>query len=78
MAEDLLQTEADALIVMGKYRVNDREWEYPAPSGAFTIPLSSSNFGDQLVLDGDSSSRPRIMKSIKCSQSSKTIYRIKA
>ena len=40
--------------------------------------LSNSNFGDQLVSNCDSSSRPRIMKSIKWSQWSKTIYRMKA
>ena len=36
-------------------------------------PRSSSNFGDQLVSTCASSSRPRIMKSSKCSQLSKTI-----
>jgi|SRR5713101_2049153 len=35
--------------------------------------FSNSNFGNQLVSHCDSSSRPRIMKSIKCSQLSKTI-----
>jgi uncharacterized protein DUF6978 len=52
MAEgDLLQAEADALIVMEKYRVNDRVWEYPAPSGALSIPLISHDGHEHFLLD---------------------------
>jgi hypothetical protein len=39
---------------------------------------SSSHFGDQLVSTCDSSSRPRIMSSIPCSQRSQTLSRLTA
>jgi hypothetical protein len=52
MAEsNLLQAEADALIAMGKYRVNDRVWDYPAPSGALSIPLISHDGREHFLLD---------------------------
>ena len=37
------------------------------------IHISNSNFENQLVSTCDSSSRPRIMKSLKCPQLSKTM-----
>lgn len=42
MAEiDLTQAEADALIAMAKYKVDDQLWDYPSLGGAINIPLVS-------------------------------------
>lgn len=52
MAElNLTQKEADALIVMAKYRVDAAEWDYPDLGGAISIPLVSANRREQFLID---------------------------
>jgi hypothetical protein len=52
MAEiNLTQTEADALIAMGKYRVNDDRWDYPMSGGSISVPLISADRRENFILD---------------------------
>lgn len=48
---DLTQEEADALIVMDKYKVNDDTYDYPGTSGSISIPLSSGDGRESFLLD---------------------------
>ena len=48
---DLTQPEADALIALGKHRVDDRVWDYPGLGGGVSIPLTSIDKREQFVLD---------------------------
>ena len=43
---NLTQSEADALIAMKKYRVNEIQWEYPSLGGTVSIPLRSEDKRD--------------------------------
>jgi len=52
MAEvDLTQAEADALIAMAKYKVDDQLWDYPSLGGAISIPLVSIEKRERFLLD---------------------------
>lgn len=52
MAEiNLTQSEADALIAMGKHRVDEIRWDYPLPGEAICIPLTSANKRENFLLD---------------------------
>ena len=53
----LTQPEADALIAMDKYRIDDNLWDYPVPGHKITIPLESSNGREQFFLDINRRSR---------------------
>jgi len=48
---NLTQFEADALIAMPKYRVNDERWDYPGLGGAISIPLMSVDKRENFLLD---------------------------
>ena len=50
MAE-LTQSEADALLAMDKYRVDEKIWNYPGLGGREIIPLTSSNGREKFLLD---------------------------
>lgn len=47
----LTQAEADALMEMGKRRVDDEEWSYPGPGVALTIPLLDLDGREPFLLD---------------------------
>ena len=47
----LSQTEADALMEMGKRRVDGTVWDYPDLGGYTTVPLVSSDGREQFLLD---------------------------
>lgn len=52
MAEiNLTQDEADLLIAMKKYKVNDERWDYPGLGGSISIPLVSENKRENFILD---------------------------
>ena len=52
MAEyDLTQYEADELLSMEKYRLDDTQWIMPDLGGRVTIPLVSSDRREEFVLD---------------------------
>jgi hypothetical protein len=52
MAEiDLTQAEADMLIALAKYKVDDQLWDYPSLSGAISIPLVSVDKRERFLLD---------------------------
>lgn len=52
MAEiNLTQAEADALIVMEKYRLDNTRWDYPALGGLISIPLISADKRENFLLD---------------------------
>lgn len=48
---NLTQTEADLLIEMEKYRVDDALWNYPSLGGSITIPLFSGDKRENFLLD---------------------------
>ncbi|KJU83820.1 prophage protein [Candidatus Magnetobacterium bavaricum] len=48
---DLSQAEADALIAMSKYCINDNRTDYPDFGGALRIPLVSENKREEFMLD---------------------------
>lgn len=48
---NLSQSEADALIAMRKYRVNEAQWDYPSLGGSVTMPLQSEDKKEQFFLD---------------------------
>ncbi|MGA2194472.1 MAG: DUF6978 family protein [Bryobacteraceae bacterium] len=48
---NLTQPEADALIAMGKIRVDDKQWSFPPPGERMTIPLTSSDKRENFTLD---------------------------
>jgi Family of unknown function (DUF6978) len=47
----LTQVEADALIAMSKYRVDDQQWEYPGLGGKVSVPLVGENKRESFLLD---------------------------
>lgn len=47
----LTQAEADALIGMPKYRVDDQQWEYPGLGGKVSVPLVGENKRESFLLD---------------------------
>jgi hypothetical protein len=47
----LAQSEADALIAMPKYRVDEAEWEYPGVGGKVSVPLVGKNRRENFLLD---------------------------
>jgi hypothetical protein len=47
----LTQAEADALIGLPKYRVDNTQWDFPTLGGAVSIPLVSENRREHFVLD---------------------------
>jgi hypothetical protein len=52
MAEiNLAQAEADLLIKMEKYSVDDTLWNYPSLGGSITIPLVSEDKRENFLLD---------------------------
>ena len=48
---NLTQPEADALIAMGKIRVDDKQWSFPSPGERMAIPLTSSDKRENFTLD---------------------------
>jgi hypothetical protein len=51
MAElDLAQSEADALIVMEKHRIDERVWNFPNPGKKIEIPLTSADKRESFLL----------------------------
>ena len=48
---NLTQGEADALTVLGKYKVDSTEWRYPYLGGRTNIPLVSLNRREEFHLD---------------------------
>lgn len=48
---DLSQAEADALLKMKKFRVNDEHYKYPNQGGSLRIPLNSENKRESFLLD---------------------------
>jgi len=52
MAEiNLTQSEADSLIEMEKYRIDDTQWNYPGLGGSIIIPLASRDKRENFLLD---------------------------
>ena len=52
MAEiNLTQSEAEALISIDKYRINDVGWEYPSLGGLISVPLISADKRENFHLD---------------------------
>lgn len=47
----LTQAEADALIALDKFRVDDLEYQYPPLGGGITIPLFSNDKRESFLLD---------------------------
>ena len=47
----LTQAEADALIAMPKYRVDDHQWDYPGLGGKVSVPLVGENMRENFLLD---------------------------
>lgn len=48
---DLTQVEADALIAIPKFKVDDQAWEYPGLGGKISVPLNSSDKRESFMLD---------------------------
>ena len=48
---NLTQAEADALIAMEKFRVDDTRWDYPGSGGSLSIPLLSRDRRETFLLD---------------------------
>jgi hypothetical protein len=48
---NLSQSEADALIAMEKYRINEAQWDYPSLGGTVSIPLRSEDKKEEFFLD---------------------------
>jgi hypothetical protein len=48
---NLTQSEADALIAMEKYRINETEWDYPSLGGSISLPLRSLDKREEFFLD---------------------------
>jgi hypothetical protein len=48
---NLTQAEADLLIEMEKYRVDDNMWKYPSLGGSITMPLVSEDKRENFLLD---------------------------
>jgi hypothetical protein len=48
---NLTQSEADALITMEKVRVDDKQWDFPAPGDRIAIPLTSADKRENFLLD---------------------------
>ena len=48
---NLTQAEADALIAMEKYRLDDTRWDYPGLGGLISIPLVSKDKRENFLLD---------------------------
>lgn len=47
----LSQSEADVLIGMPKFRVDDAEWQYPDFGGKISVPLTGENKREKFFLD---------------------------
>lgn len=48
---NLTQSEADALIAMEKYRIDETRWDYPGLGGTIIVPLTSQNKRENFLLD---------------------------
>lgn len=48
---NLTQSEADLLLGLEKYRVDDRIWNYPPPGGKISIPLVTGDKREEFMLD---------------------------
>ena len=48
---NLTQAEADALLALEKYRVDEKEWDYPDIGGYITVPLISADQRERFSLD---------------------------
>ncbi len=48
---NLTQAEADALMALEKARIDGTEWKYPDFGGRITVPLVSTDRGEQFLLD---------------------------
>ena len=48
---NLSQSEADALIVMEKIRVNESDGSYPNPGSKLIVPLTSRDGRENFILD---------------------------
>ena len=47
----LTQSEANALIAMRKFHVEERDWHYPGPGDSLSIPLQSRDRSERFKLD---------------------------
>jgi hypothetical protein len=48
---NLTQSEADALIAMEKYCINEEQWDYPSLGGSISVPLQSQDKREEFFLD---------------------------
>jgi len=48
---DLLQGDADNLISMQKYPLDNNDWVFPSPGGMIKIPLTSLDGRENFILD---------------------------
>jgi hypothetical protein len=48
---NLTQSEANALIVMEKHKVDEQDYDYPSLGGSVSIPLVSSDKRESFLLD---------------------------
>ena len=48
---NLTQSEAERLMAMEKYRINETQWDYPSLGGAVSIPLRSKDKREEFFLD---------------------------
>lgn len=48
---NLTQAEADALILLPKYKGDERVWKYPSLGGSVSIPLVSADKRESFLLD---------------------------
>jgi hypothetical protein len=48
---NLTQSEADALIAMEKYRINEDQCDYPSLGGSISVPLRSQDKREEFFLD---------------------------
>lgn len=55
MAKSITQEEANILLKMGKFKVDDNEWSLPIGGNKISVPLQSKNNKEKFVLDANSS-----------------------
>ena len=48
---ELTQAEADSLIQMEKYRIDDQAWYYPIPGDRIEVPMQSPDGKERFLLD---------------------------
>ena len=48
---NLTQSDADALIGLAKYRIDDTQYDYPELGGSISVPLTSKDRKEHFILD---------------------------